>query len=161
MPISSAGRATRQTGVTLIEMMVVVLLIAVMVGLSFPAVTSGMETIRLNSATQDVATMLNSALNRAERRQQPMELTVVRAENALYLRSTDPGFQERLELPQGVTIARVIPELQVDENLPRTFMLYPGGTVPHIGVVLINRRHSERMVQVDPMTGVPRVSIPQ
>ena len=141
--------------------MVVVLLIALMVGLSFPAITSGMESIRLNSATQDVVTLLNSALNRAERRQQPMEVTVVRAENTLYLRSVDPGFMERLELPQGVTIERVMPELQVDENLPRTFMLYPGGTVPHIGVVLTNRRHSERMVQVDPMTGVPRVSIPQ
>lgn len=142
-------------------MMVVVLLISLMVGLSFPAITSGMDSLRLNSATQDVATLLNSALNRSERRQQPMEVTIARAENTLYVRSIDPGYVERLEMPQGVTIARVLPELQLDENAPRSFMLYPGGTVPRIGLVLTNRRHSERMVQVDPMTGVPQVSIPQ
>ena len=37
------------------------------------------------------------------------------------------------------------------------FMLYPGGAPPRFGIPLINRRNVERIVRVDPITGVPRV----
>jgi len=148
-------------GVTLIELMVVVAIISLMVGLSFPAITSGIESLRLNSATNAVAQFFNSALNRAERRQQVVEVTVSKSENAIWMRSTEPGFLRRLEMPEGVLIAGVLPKLATDMELPRTFLLYPGGTVPQFGVQLINRRQVERVVRVDPMTGVPRVEAPE
>ena len=148
-------------GVTLIELMVVVAIISLMVGLSFPAITSGIESLRLNAATNSVAQFFNSALNRAERRQQVVEVTVSKSENAIWMRSTEPGFLRRLEMPEGVLIAGVLPKLATDTELPRTFLLYPGGTVPQFGVQLINRRQVERVVRVDPMTGVPRVEAPE
>lgn len=148
-------------GVTLIELMVVVAIISLMVGLSFPAITSGIESLRLNSATNAVAQFFNSALNRAERRQQVVEVTVSKAENAIWMRSTESGFLRRLEMPEGVLIAGVLPKLATDTESPRTFLLYPGGTVPQFGVQLINRRQVERVVRVDPMTGVPRVEAPE
>ena len=148
-------------GVTLIELMVVVAIISLMVGLSFPAITSGIESLRLNAATNSVDQFFNSALNRAERRQQVVEVTVSKSENAIWMRSTEPGFLRRLEMPEGVLIAGVLPKLATDTELPRTFLLYPGGTVPQFGVQLINRRQVERVVRVDPMTGVPRVEAPE
>ena len=42
-----------------------------------------------------------------------------------------------------------------DPDAPRTFLLYPGGTVPRFGVQLMNARNVERVVRVDPITGVP------
>jgi hypothetical protein len=50
----------------------------------------------------------------------------------------------------------------VDNTNPgmRSFFLYPGGTVPQFGVRLSNRRHVERIVSVDPMTGVPQIQTP-
>ena len=55
----------------------------------------------------------------------------------------------------------MLPEQQQDsdDSIPRTFMLYPGGTVPPFGVLLQNR-NVIRLVQVDPMTGVPEVTQP-
>jgi prepilin-type N-terminal cleavage/methylation domain-containing protein len=152
------GRA----GVTLIELLVVVALIAAMVAISFPAVTSGIDSLRLNQATNGVARFFNSALNRAIRRQQVVEVTISRAENALFMRSSEAGFERHLEMPEGVTINGVLPAL-VDEGSPgasRSFFVYPGGSAPQFGVRLMNRRHIERIVSVDPMTGVPHVETP-
>ena len=159
MPTSSVGNRSSR-GVTLIEMMVVVALIAVMAGVSYPAITSGIDTLRLSAASQSVVAFLNAGLNRAERRQEAMEVSIVKTENALYLRSSDPSFVRKLELPDGITIEKVLPEVPAAGDAPRNFMLYPGGTVPRLGVQLMNRRHIERIVQVDAMTGVPLVSVP-
>lgn len=135
-------------------------LIAIMAGISYPSITSGIDSLRLNAATQSVVSFLNSGLNRAERRQQAMEVTVDRTDNVLYLRSVDPSFVRTLNLPEGITIAKVLPEIPDQDSPTRVFMLYPGGTAPRIGVLLVNRRKVERLVEVDPMTGVPQVSKP-
>src|SRR5262249_4116931 len=74
MPTSSVGKTDR--GVTLIELMVVVLLISLMVAISIPAVTSGIDSLRLNAATKSVVSFINSGLVRAGRRQQVVEITI-------------------------------------------------------------------------------------
>jgi prepilin-type N-terminal cleavage/methylation domain-containing protein len=154
---------TANAGVTLIELLIVVALIALMVGISFPAFSSGVDSLRLNQATNGVATFFNSALNRSIRRQQVVEVAISKAENMLTMRSSDAGFERHMEMPEGVTITAVLPAL-VDENgtpaATRSFFLYPGGTVPQFGVRLMNRRNVERIVSVDPMTGVPHVETP-
>ncbi len=150
--------AGRQAGVTLIEMIVVVSLIAILVGISFPSMASGIETLRLNSAAQSVVAFINGGLNRAERRQVVVEVTIAKRENELWLRSGEPGFERKLELPEGIKIESVLPELPEEEaDAPRSFLLYPGGAVPGFGVTLVNRKGAQRVVRVDPITGVPQI----
>jgi type II secretory pathway pseudopilin PulG len=168
MPTSSAGKTSLRpetagvtAGVTLVELVVVVALISLMVGISFPAITSGVDSLRLKAATNSVVSFFNAGLSRAERRQQVVEITISRTENVLSMRSTGPGFSRRLELPEGVSITHVLPELPQNPDLPRSFLLYPGGTVPRFGVALMNRRNVERIVRVDPITGVPQVEQPE
>lgn len=151
----SAGRT--DSGVTLIEMLVVLALISLMVGISFPAFTSGIDSMRLNQATTSIVTFLNAGLDRAERREQVVEVQILRTQNAMEMRSTEAGFFRRLELPEGITITHILPEIADGIETSRAFLLYPGGTVPHFGVQLINRKNVERIVRVDPMTGVPQV----
>jgi prepilin-type N-terminal cleavage/methylation domain-containing protein len=166
MPISSVGRirtayrrARLNAGVTLIEMMVVVGLISLMVGVSYPAITSGIDSLRLNAATNGVVSFLDYGLSRAERRQQTVEISISKAANSIEMRSTEPGFYRHLQLPDGVSIVQIFPLLpeDIDPNIERNFLLYPGGTVPPIGLQLINRRNVQRFVRVDPITGVPHV----
>jgi prepilin-type N-terminal cleavage/methylation domain-containing protein len=160
MPILSVGRIKfcSARGVTLVELLVVVAIISLMVGISFPALTSGIDSLRLNAATNSVVGFFNTGLSRAERREQVVEITISKAENSLSMRSTDPGFARRMQLPEGVTITHILPELALDPGTTRTFLLYPGGAVPSFGVQLMNRRNVERVVRVDPITGVPRVN---
>jgi prepilin-type N-terminal cleavage/methylation domain-containing protein len=159
MPTSSAGKT--DSGVTLLELLVVVTLISLMIGISFPAITSGIDSLRLNAATNSVVSFFNLGLSRAERRQQVVEITISKTENGLSMRSTDPGFSRKLDLPAGISITHVLPELPQDPNATRSFLLYPGGTVPGFGVALVNRRNVERIVSLDPITGVPQVVQPQ
>ena len=157
--ISTAARPTSRpaSGVTLIEMMVVVALISLMVGISFPAITSGIDSMRLKAATNSVVSFLDAGLSRAERRQQVIEITISKLDNSIEMQSSEPGFSRKLQMPEGVSIVQVLPQLPENPDAPRMFFLYPGGTVPPLGVQLINRRNVQRVVRVDPITGVPHV----
>jgi len=163
MPTSSVGKIRRKpaAGVTLIEMMVVVGLISLMIGISYPSITSGIDTLRLTAATNSVASFLDSGLSRAERRQQLVEIAISKQDNSIEMRSSERGFFRKLQLPEGISIVQVLPQLPENPDQKRTFLLYPGGTVPPLGVQLINRRNVQRVVRVDAITGVPRVENPQ
>lgn len=144
------SRANR--GITLVEMLIVVALIGLMVGISFPSITSGVDSLRLLTSTDAVSSFLNGALNRAERRQQVIEISFSKEERKLTMRSSEPGFSRELVLPDGVTIIRTDPDV-------KSVFVYPGGAVPRIALDLENRRKARRRIQVDPITGVPQVEI--
>jgi general secretion pathway protein H len=147
----------RRRGVTLLEMLIVVGIIALLAGISFPTVTAGLETLRLNSACDSLVAFFNEALSRAERRQEVVEVTVVKSEGRLTMRSSRAGFGRRLDLPDGITISSVLPEAKGDADAPRVFALFPGGTAPRFGIEIGGTRNKRRIVRVDPMTGVPKI----
>jgi prepilin-type N-terminal cleavage/methylation domain-containing protein len=155
--LSSGHQKRRNRGVTLIEMLVVVILISLMVGITFPSITSGLDSIRLASAADSVVSFLNSGLNRAQRRQQVVEVTIDPKAEALTLRSTELNYQRQLSLPDGILIAAVLPPLAGNPDAPRRFYLYPGGAVPGFGITLASRKGVQRIVRVDPITGVPQI----
>jgi prepilin-type N-terminal cleavage/methylation domain-containing protein len=152
MPLRGAA------GVTLIEMLIVVALIGLMVGIMFPSVSSGIETMRLNEASNQLVSFLNDALIRAERREQGVEISISKSEKSLTMRSPEPSVEKTVTLPQGISIAKILPEEhQQEEDQPRRFMVYPGGAIPRIGVEIVNGRGVRRLVRVDPITGIPRI----
>jgi len=154
-----AHSPARQRGVTLIELVLVVAVVSLMAGITFPAISSGLESVRLSSASNSIVSFLNGALNRAERREQVMEVVISPNENRLWLYSAAPGFERELDMPEGVTIEAVLPELEPPRDGPRSFLLMPGGVPPRIGVQLRNRRGARRIVRVDPITGVPQIEV--
>src|SRR5438270_1406423 len=162
MPISSVGKPNSR--VTLIEMMVVVAIIGLIAAVAFPSASAGIESVRLVSATDSVATFLNAAVNRAERRQQPIELSISPRENRLWLDSNEAGFTRELKMTDGIIIEAVLTGT-ADSNAENggengegvhRFLLMPGATVPGIGIQIVNRRGARRIVRLDPMTGFPR-----
>ena len=152
-------RASR--GVTLIEMLIVVALLGLLVGITFPSVTAGIDSLRIASAANSVVSFLNGALNRAERLQEVVEIEITPGASRLVLRSTRPGFERELELPDGVTVRSVLPENRSAPGQPRHILVFPGGTVPRIGVDLVNHRGTRRIVRVDPATGAPQIERPE
>jgi prepilin-type N-terminal cleavage/methylation domain-containing protein len=146
---------TKRRGVTLIEMLIVVTVIGLIASISFPAISAGIDSLRLASASNALVSFLNGGLNRAERRQEPVEVAISTKDNALYL--TSPSLVRKLEMPSGVTIRAVWPKPPEETEAPRRFLLLPGATVPRIGIEIINRRGIRRIVRVNPMTGVPEI----
>ncbi|HVX67090.1 MAG TPA: prepilin-type N-terminal cleavage/methylation domain-containing protein [Bryobacteraceae bacterium] len=155
-----AARAMRPAGargVTLIEMLVVVAIIALLAGITFPSVASGVETMRLNQASNDLVTFFNDALARAGRRELAVEITISKTARTLSMASPGARGETRIEMPQGISIVHVLPEPEQETDAPRRFMVYPGGTPPGVGVEISNSRNVHRIVRVDPITGVPRI----
>jgi prepilin-type N-terminal cleavage/methylation domain-containing protein len=151
MPTSSVGRTgSTRRGVTLLEMIVVVAIVGLIVGISFPAITAGIDAVRMVSATDSVAAFLNAAVNRAQRRQEAVEVIIDPKENQITAYSNDPTFTRELKLPDGIAFESEQPEL-------RRVILLPGASVPGISIHLMNRRGGRRIVRLDPMTGYPRV----
>jgi type II secretory pathway pseudopilin PulG len=138
-------------------MVVVVAIIGLIAGISFPAASAGIDSMRLASAADSLASFLNAAVNRAERRQQPLALVISPKDNLLALYSGEPGFTRELRMPDGVTIEAVLPKIPDDFEGVRRLILQPGATVPGIGIQIANRRGARRIVRLDPMTGFPRV----
>ncbi len=143
-------RVSANSGVTLIEMLIVVMIIGVIAGVSLPALTSGLASVRLSSASGSVASFLTSSMNRVERREQAAAIVISPAKSLLAVYTSESGEKPDREfhLPQGVTI-------EGDE--PRRFLLMPGGTAPRVTLVLRNEKGSRRSVQIDPVTGVPDI----
>ena len=148
---------TSRRGVTLIELLIVVALISLMVGITFPSVTAGVESLRISAATASVVSFLNGALNRASRLQEVVEIEISLADSTLRVRSSRPGYKRQLKLPKGVTIRSLVPPVPMDRDIPRRFLVFPAGTVPRIGIELVNRRGVRRIIRVDPVTGAPRI----
>ena len=147
-----------ESGITLVEMVVVMAIIGMIAAISFPAVGAGLESVRLTSATDAIVAFFNTGLNRAERRQTPVLFTISPKERTIKLESTEAGFQRSIVMPEGVSIERVHPALpDGNDEVPRSFPVLPGGALPRIGVEIANRRGARRIVRVDVITGVAQV----
>src|SRR5438034_9160885 len=107
MPISPVGRIKWDAGITLVEMAVVVAIIGLIAGISFPSISAGLDSVRMVSATDSVAAFLDRAVNRAQRRQQPVMLSISRNVTLLTLYSDVPGFRSEFKGPDGVSIVVV------------------------------------------------------
>jgi prepilin-type N-terminal cleavage/methylation domain-containing protein len=139
-----------QSGVTLIEMLIVMMIISIIAGVSFPALTSGLASVRLSSASGSAASFLTAAMNRVERRELAAAIVIAPKENqmAVYTAASGDTPEKTLRMPQGISI-------EGDE--PRRFLLLPGGAFPRITLVLRNEKGSRRSVRIDPATGVPDI----
>jgi hypothetical protein len=143
-------------------MLIVVMIIALLSTVSYPAISAGLDSVRLRSATDSISGFLNAAVVRAERRQQPVEVVISPKDNQLSMYTNEPGSERNLKMPDGVAIEAVLPR-QEEEEGPRRLILLPDATAPAVGIQIANRHGSRRIVRLDPMTGFPRVEsvVPQ
>jgi prepilin-type N-terminal cleavage/methylation domain-containing protein len=144
------GSLPQSSGVTLLEMLIVVAIVATIASISFPALTSGLAGIRLSSASGSVASFLTSAMNNVERREQPAAIVVAPHENTLAVYTSDSGDKphEKMTMPQGISI-------EGDES--RRFILFPGGAFPKIAIVLRSEKGARKSIEIDPITAVPKI----
>lgn len=132
----------RARGVTLIEMLVVVAILGVMTAVGYPSITAGLDSLRLNTASDDVRNLFAAAANQAQRRQQWVEIRI----SGHRLEAFASGYARMLEL-RDVSLS---PE--------RSYFIDPLGTLPGAVVDLRGSRGAIRRVRIDPISGVAEVS---
>jgi type II secretory pathway pseudopilin PulG len=139
-------------------MLVVVAIIALMVGVSMPSFSGGLDSLRLRSAAGTVSAALNMAMRTAERRQLPVELSIETSRNRLVMQSVDGKAPRVFPIAPGVSISRVLPALFADEaQRDRYLILYPNGAPPQLLVELRTERGAVKSIRMDPFTQTARV----
>ena len=139
--------------------MIVMVIIAIMAGAVYPSVASSLDGIRLSSAADDIVAFLNGAVERANRRQVAVEVTIDKAARTIVLHSTEAKFERTYELPPNLSIVSIEPEQPGgggDASI-RRFYIYPGGSAPHIGIGIAGHNGALRLIRIDPITGSPRI----
>lgn len=153
-----------RAGVTLLELLIVAALIGLLVGLTFPSVSSGLDSIRLTAAADQIVGLLNLSVTRAERLQESVLVEIYLAEGRLEAVGLRSRWTHQVELPSGIRIARVLPEATVDEDSERQrnrqLVIYPGGATPAVELELVNGRGQTRRVRLDPITGLAQAGSP-
>lgn len=152
-------RRTRN-GLTLLEVLLVVSIIAVLAGVSYPSVASGIDSIRMRTGADSLAAFLNNAMARVERLQQPVEVRFYTGTNRIEQLGVRAGVIEELTLPDGLNLVDYVPGRPDNPGL-RTLMLLPGSPFPAASFLIENRRGARRIVRIDPIAGVPEVTAPQ
>jgi len=139
-------------------MLVVVAIIALVSAVALPSVATGIDSVRLRTASDSIAGFLNAAVNRAERLQQAVVVGISPSDNSLTLYSSEKGFTRELHMPGGVTIEKVLASSSGSgDEAGFRLVLLPGATIPAIGVQIANSHGSRRLIHLDPMTGFPHV----
>jgi prepilin-type N-terminal cleavage/methylation domain-containing protein len=150
--IPNIPHLSARRGITLIEMLVVVALIALIMGISYPSVSRGLDGIRLRTAADDVASFLGLAMNQVERTESPVVVRFLEAQGVLEM--SGPGVPlKTMKLAEGISIAGVRPAIPGGQDGERNVFLLPGGTFPRLLVDLTSRSGGRRTVAVDPVTG--------
>src|SRR5262249_1334102 len=85
-PPHKGSEARQPAGVPLLDLLIVITIVAAMAGLAYPSISASLDGLRLRSAADGIAGFLNTALDRAERRQEVIEVAILPQENALTAR---------------------------------------------------------------------------
>lgn len=149
-----------ESGVTLIEMLIVMAIIGIMAAVAYPGVTASMDSIRMRSATDSVATFLAQARTRLDRSQDAVLLTFDKSTGRLEAQGATPASAVQLALPEGISILHIIPEPPGEPVPVRQVVLTPGATFPAFAIELLNRRGQRRLIRMDPLSSVPIVETP-
>jgi prepilin-type N-terminal cleavage/methylation domain-containing protein len=134
------------SGITLVELLVTVAIIGLMLSISYPTLTTGLDGFRLRAAVDRAGTLFQQARLEADRRHQPVQLTADPISNQLRALAVDSSWRETLEFAEGVRIA------QPGEQ--RNWMLFPGTPPPQVRLLLEAQTGGRRGFSINVFTGV-------
>lgn len=152
-----ARRNPADQGFTLLELLMVTIIVALVLAVSYPALSKGSAALHLRSAGRDVLNVFRYAREKAVSEQRGMKVTVDRQKQELVL-SDDFGDNSRRYAPPGsVKIQRVdLGDAEVTDG-PALIRFLPNGSSDRAKVVLKSETGSTLRIITDPITGGARI----
>ena len=146
--ISRSLRSGRRTdsGITLVELLVGLTIIAVILAIAWPNLTTGIDGIRLRTTVDNIAVFFTEARNVSDRLQTPVQITVLPEENQLHAVTIDGAWRNIYELPDRIHI--LVP------REPGAVILYPGSPTPGLRLLLEAEHGPQTGLRFNIFTGV-------
>jgi len=147
----------KESGVTLLELLVVVALASIMLAVVFPSVGSGLTTLELRTSAQRLAAAARYARDQAVHRQTAFHLEIDSGAGRVAVMDLQGNARRAFDLPASVRVESVLPLQEEAASRVRRFLFMPDGAAPAFVVVLANQRREMRGVS-EPLTGAAKVS---
>jgi len=151
-------RFHNQQGFTLLELIVVVVIIALVMGISYPSLERGSSILNLQTASRDVLNTFRFARERAISEQATMLLIVDREERKLELANILGESMRAYTLPKGINIQSMVRAGSEVKDKVMTVRFAPNGNLDNVGIRLVSDTGSRRMQIIsDPLGGGARI----
>jgi len=148
-----AATGSQEKGFTLLELAVVVLIIVLVLGLSYPSMSRGTSMLHMQTAGRDVLSALRFAREKAISEQTEVRLIVNRREQKLILVNVLDKPLREYALPSDVKIRRLVKAKIEIQGDVMTVRFLPNGNLESVGIQL--RSDGGTMLQIvsDPISG--------
>jgi prepilin-type N-terminal cleavage/methylation domain-containing protein len=148
---------SQDRGFTLLEILIVVLLLALVLAVSYPSISRGSTALHLRSTGRDILNTFRYAREKSVTEQTGMMVTVDREKQSLVL-SNDFGEGNRIySLPDDVKIQRIaLAGTEIQEG-PLVVRFLPNGSSDSAEVLLKSDKDSFLRIITDPITGGARI----
>jgi general secretion pathway protein H len=154
-------RAAKDQGFTLLELMVVVLVIALVMAVSYPSLSRASASVSLRTAGRDVLNTFRYAREKAVTEQIGVRVTVDEKEQRLIL-TDDLGENSRIyPLPRTVKIHRLMLAGSEVANGPMIVRFLPNGSSDNAEVTLRSDAGAYLRILSDPLAGGARMELGQ
>jgi len=147
-----------ENGFTLLELIVVLLIICLVMGISYPSMMRGSSMLNLQTASRDVLNTFRFARLKAVSEQTTMLLVIDRSERRLELANVFGESMRAYTLPHGINIQRMERSGGEVTDSVMTVRFAPNGNLENVGIRLAADNGGRRMQIVsDPLGGGARV----
>lgn len=140
------SRRRSDSGITLVELLIGLTIIALILAIAWPNVTSGIDGIRLRTAVDNIAVFFTEARNMSDRLQTPVQVTVLPEEDRLRAVTIDGAWRNVYDLPDRIHI--LLP------REPGAVILFPGAPAPGLRLLLEAEHGPQTGLQFNVFTGV-------
>lgn len=142
--LRSRGRS--DCGITLVELLVGLTIIALILAIGWPNLTTGIDGIRLRTAVDNIAVFFTEARNMSDRLQTPVQITVLPEEDRLRAVTIDGAWRNVYDLPDRIHI--LLP------REPGAVILFPGAPTPGLRLLLEAEHGPQTGLRFNIFTGV-------
>lgn len=144
-------------GITLLELMVALVLIAIMSALVYPSFGNAMANLRLNGLGRQVTSACRLAKSEAVTRREPYRLLTNIEKNQMWVTNASSEVQKELEFPPGIKMIQVQKISTMGTGDVGDFYFFPNGTAEAGSITFRDERGKELKVQIDFLTGEAKV----
>jgi prepilin-type N-terminal cleavage/methylation domain-containing protein len=148
---------SRDQGFTLLELLMVMLVIALVLAVSYPSLSRGSTSLHMRAAGRDILNTFRYAREKAVTEQTGMMVTVDREKQELVLSDSVGDGARRYLLPQDVKIHRISLAGSEISQGPLVVRFLPNGSSDSAEVLLQSGNGAFLRIISDPMTGGARI----
>ena len=146
-----------EAGFTVLELMVVALIIALVLGISYPSMSRGSSVLHLRTTSRDILNTFRFAREKAISEQTSMQLVVNRREHKIVLADILGEPLRTYVLPADVKIQRMVHSGNEVTDDVMTVRFLPNGSLENAGIRIEADSGSLMQIIADPLGGGARI----